>query len=97
MTSKPKYTQIKTIPLVILCLIVFGIGYFMVEFISVSERPLFGMTFHIVIGCLLMAISLIVVVVTLKRVFFPKKKRKNKNPPIFLDDEKHKTKQTRDI
>lgn len=96
MTTKPKYTQIKTVPLVILCLIVFGIGYFMVEFLSTGERPLLGMTFHIVIGCLLMSIATIVLVITLKRHFFPKKKRKGKRP-IFLDEDKRKTKQTRDI
>lgn len=74
------------------CILAFGIGYFMVEFISTSENPPLGMTFHVIVGFLLMCISVIVVGVELKKMFFPKKKKKGR-PPVFLDHEK-KTKQS---
>lgn len=84
MSSFRRDKQNKMLTISVACILAFGIGYFMVEFISTRERPPLGMTFHIIVGCLLMAVSLIVLAVTAKKHFFPKKKKK-KSRPVFLD------------
>jgi hypothetical protein len=78
-----KNTMIKTC---VFWTLILGLGYFLVEFISEMDEPPLGMTFHIVVGCLLMAVSGIILFVKLKRYFFPKRK-KNRSRPVFLDKE----------
>lgn len=79
------------IPIIAASIVVFGIGYYILEFISTRERPPLGTTFHVILGCLLMCVSLIVLVLELKAVFFPKKRKKKGSRPVFLDSD-HKTK-----
>jgi len=66
--------------------VVLGIGCWMLFVISRSFKPLLGNTFHILVGCVLIAVSSLVLFVTLKNHFFPKKKRK-RSGVVFLEDE----------
>lgn len=81
--AERKNTMIKT---VLFWTLVLALGYFLVEYVSEMDDPPLGMTFHIIVGCLLIAIALIVLFVKLKKYFFPKKK-KNRTRPTFLKDE----------
>lgn len=76
------------ISIIAVCIVVFGIGYYILEFISTRERPPLGTTFHVILGCLLMCVSLIVLALELKAVFFPKKRKKKGSRPVFLDSDK---------
>lgn len=90
--STRKDKQNKTVGIIAGCIVAFGIGYFMVEFISTRERPPLGMTFHVIVGCLLMCLSVIMICVELRKIFFPKKKKKKGSRPVFLDpDQKAKS------
>lgn len=79
-----KEIENRTFSITAACLVAFGIGYFMVEHISIRERPPMGKTFHIIVGCLLIALSVIVMAMVIQVRFFPKK-RKKKSRPVFLD------------
>lgn len=69
-----------------ICVVLLGIGYFMVEHLSKRESPPLGLTFNVIVGFLLISIAAIVLAVTLKNYFFPKK-RKKQSRPIFLDED----------
>jgi len=71
--------------------VVLAIGCYMLFVISRSFKPVFGNTFHILVGCTLIAISSLVLAVTLKNYFFPKKRKKRSNV-VFLEDELRKLK-----
>jgi uncharacterized integral membrane protein len=45
----------------------------------------FGPTFHVILGCSLMGISIAYVIYTIKTIYFKKKNKKTK--PVFLADE----------
>ena len=89
--SRSRNKQNKFLSIAAGCILAFAIGYFMVEFISTREKPPLGMTFHVIVGCLLMCISAIVFFVQGKQLLFPKKKKKKGSKPVFLDKE-HKIK-----
>ncbi|WP_396168217.1 hypothetical protein [Flavobacterium sp.] len=64
--------------------IVFGIGYYILNVVSkIYEVPL-GLTFHVVFGCTLMAISGIYIGYTTKQLLFPKKRKRTKR--VYLDE-----------
>ena len=73
-------------------IVVMGLGYYMLNYIATWERPPLGVTFHIVLGCALIAISFIVIAVTVKHKYFPKKKAR-KSRHVFLDDTLKKSKE----
>jgi len=73
------------------CVVVFGVGYYVLNHISNRENPPLGNTFHILVGCILMAVSALVLLVTIRKHFFPKKK-KSRKPPVFLDKDYDKNK-----
>ena len=73
----------QTLKITIICIIVFIAGYYALNHISNREKPPLGNTFHIITGCGLMAISVLVLSVVLKKHFFPKKRKKNTH--TFLD------------
>ncbi|MFC6876846.1 hypothetical protein [Flavobacterium myungsuense] len=50
------------------------------------ENPFLGNTFHIILGCILMAVSTLIIVITVKKEFFPKKRKRTNH--VFLDDQK---------
>ena len=62
----------------------FGIGYIFLNVVSgIFEVPL-GITFHVILGCTLMAISGIYIGYTIKQLYFTKKRKRSKR--IYLDD-----------
>lgn len=72
-------------------LIALALGCYMLFIVSKSFKPFLGNTFHILMGCIFIAVSGLVLFVTLKNYFFPKKKRKRSNV-VFLEDELRKKK-----
>jgi len=62
----------------------FFIGYYLLTYVSSAEKPPLGATFNIVLGCSIMAVSAIVLVNTIKKVFFPKKRSRTKH--VFLHE-----------
>jgi hypothetical protein len=74
----------RSLVLIIISLVVFGIGYYILDEVSTwFEIPL-GNTFYVILGCSLMAISGVFVIYTIKETFFKKKKKRIKQ--VFLND-----------
>ena len=71
--------------LIVLYVAVLALGYYMLDHIATWEDPPLGNTFHIVIGCILMAGSALMLIKLLRARYFPKKKKK-RDRPIFLDE-----------
>lgn len=83
MSSRRERRKKKFILIFISC-IVFGIGYIFLNVVSgIFEVPL-GITFHVILGCTLMAISGIYIGYTIKQLYFTKKRKRSKR--IYLDD-----------
>ncbi len=61
-------------------------GYYVLNYVATIENILPGPVFYIITGCLMMAVSFIVIAAKLKEMYFPKK-RKKKSKPVFLDDQ----------
>ncbi len=74
----------KKLLLVLLSCFVFGIGYYFLNEISTWFEVPLGVTFHVIFGCSLMAISGIYIGYTLKQLFFTKRRKRTKH--IYLDD-----------
>ena len=74
----------KKILLIFLSCFVFGIGYIFLNVVSGIYNVPLGITFHVIFGCTLMAISGIYIGYTLKQLFFTKKRKRTKR--IYLDD-----------
>lgn len=74
-----------------LCVIMFAVGYVLLEWVSVRENPVLGNTFHIVAGYLLMAVALVgtgLIVRYLYRLKLRQKRKKSGSKVVFLDDKK---------
>jgi hypothetical protein len=70
--------------LIFVSCIVFGIGFYFLNVVSgIFEVPL-GVTFHVVFGCTLMAVSGLYIGYTLKQLFFTKHKKRTAR--IYLED-----------
>ena len=72
--------------LILVSTIVLAIGYYALNHISNREKPPLGNTFYIIVGCAMIAISSLVILVTLKKILFPKKKRTSKGQVFLKDD-----------
>ena len=83
MSSRRERRRKKFILIFVNC-IVFGIGYYFLNEVSTWFEVPLGVTFHVVFGCTLMAISGIYIVYTLKQLYFTKKRKRTKR--IYLDD-----------
>jgi hypothetical protein len=83
MSSRRERKKKKLILVFVSCF-VFGIGYYFLNEISTWFEVPLGVTFHVIFGCTLMAISGIYIVYTLKQLFFTKKRKRTKR--IYLDD-----------
>jgi Zn-dependent membrane protease YugP len=81
-----KVKSIFNIKIILICIAFFILGYYLLNHVSVMEKPFLGNTFHIILGCVLMSVSILVFVITIKKEFFPKKRKKTSH--IFLDDQK---------
>ena len=88
--SHSKESKIKDFKLILICLVAFVFGFFLLEYISTLEKPPLGAIFNIIVGCILMAVSTLFIVLTIKKLFF-KKKKKNKTRNVFLKDQQPKT------
>lgn len=75
--------------LMILSCFVFVLGYYLFDVVSRWYKVPLGLTFYVVTGCTLMAVSGIYLVYTINKVFFTKKKKRTKH--IFLDDNSKKS------
>lgn len=84
--SSRKERKKKKLILVFISCFIFGIGYYFLEVVSRIFKVPLGVTFHVVLGCTLMAISGIYIVYTLKQLYFTKKRKRTKR--IYLDDSK---------
>ena len=69
---------------VLVCLVAFALGYYILNYVAALEKPPIGATFNIVLGCKIIAVSLLILVYTIKRQYFPKKRKRTRH--IFLDD-----------
>ena len=76
----------RNLKIMAICVVAFGLGYYILNYISRMEKPFLGNTFHIVFGCVLMAVSSLVFGYITKKQFFPKKRKRTKQ--VFLEDVK---------
>lgn len=82
--SSRKERKKKKLLLIIVSCFVFGIGYYILNEVSTWYEVPLGVTFHVILGCTLMASSGIYVVYTIKKVFFTKRSKRTRH--IYLDD-----------
>lgn len=75
----------KNLVLVLLSLVVFAIGFYVLEVISRGFDLYLGNTFYVILGCTLMAISVVFIIYTIKETYFKKKKKRVKQ--VFLKDD----------
>ena len=86
-SSKNRKTKrIQNIKIILICIVFFILGYYLLNHVSAQEEPFLGNTFHILLGCILMAISILIIGITVKKEFFPKKRKRTNH--VFLDDQK---------
>jgi len=83
MSSRREKKRIKLLLVFASCFI-FGIGYYILNEVSTWFEVPLGVTFHVVLGCTLMAVSGIYIIYTLKKLYFTKKRKRSKR--IYLDD-----------
>jgi biotin transporter BioY len=88
--SKKKHIKNKFGSIVLGCVAVFALGWFLLNHVATWEKPPLGNTFHIVFGCIFIAISLIVLGFAIKFRYFPGKKKKKSSRPVFLKEIDHK-------
>ncbi len=72
------------IALIIISCFLFGIGYYLFDVVSRWYKVPLGVTFYVVTGCSLMAVSCVYTSYAIKKLYFTKKKKRTKH--IFLDD-----------
>jgi hypothetical protein len=83
MSTRRERKKLKLLLIFISC-ILFGIGYYFLNEVSrIHEVPL-GVTFHVVFGCTLMAISGVYIGYTLNQLLFSKKTKRTKR--VYLDE-----------
>lgn len=89
MESKIKNTAIKVV-LLLLCVPMFLLGDYLLNDYSTRYEVFLGSTFHIILGCALMASSVVYVLFIIKRFFFPKRKKRKHSKPVFLKNDEEK-------
>ena len=72
--------------LIFISCIIFGIGYYFLDVVSKIYKVRLGLTFHVLFGCTLMAVSGLYIGFTIKQMYFTKKRKRTKR--IFLKDVK---------
>lgn len=85
--KKRKGKGFLNIYIILFSIVLFGLGYYVLNHISTMEKPFLGNTFHIVLGCTLMAISVLLFVIAVKKQFFPKKRKRTNH--VFLENQKN--------
>ena len=84
MSTRKERKKNKLLLMLVSCF-VFGLGYYILNEVSTWYEVPLGITFHVVLGCTLMASSGIYFVYTMKRVFFTKRSKRTKH--IYLKDD----------
>jgi hypothetical protein len=79
-----KVRKKRNIIIILVCIVAFLLGYYLLNYVAAMEKPPLGVTFNIVLGCTIMATTAIVCIYTIKKQFFPKKKKRTRH--VFLDD-----------
>ena len=74
----------KKVLLILVSCLVFGLGFYILYEVSTWHEVPLGITFHVILGCTLMASSGIYIVYTIKRVFFTKRTKRTKH--VYLQD-----------
>ena len=69
---------------ILVCIMAFLVGYYLLNYVASMEKPPLGATFNIVLGCVIMAVTTIVFVYTVKKQYFPQKRKRTKH--VFLDE-----------
>ncbi len=82
--SSRKEKKRKKLFYIFLCFFVFGIGYYFLNEVSTWYNVPLGVTFHVVFGCTLMAISGIYIGYTINQLYFTKRVKRSKK--TYLDD-----------
>jgi glucose uptake protein GlcU len=80
----------KNLVLVLLSLVVFWVGYYVLEVISRGFDLYLGNTFYVILGCSLMAIPGVFIIYIIKETYFIKKKKRVKQ--VFLKDDSKENK-----
>lgn len=70
--------------IILFSIVAFFLGYYILNYVAALERPPIGATFNIILGCTIIAVSLLILIFTIKKQYFPKKRRRTKH--IFLDE-----------
>jgi len=83
MSSRRERKKIKLLLILVSCF-VFGIGYYFLNEVSTWFEVPLGVTFHVILGCSLMAISGIYIGYTINQLYFTKKRKRTKR--VYLDD-----------
>lgn len=83
MEGKFKNIAIKVV-LIILCIPLFLLGDFLLNDFSTRYQVFLGLTFHVILGCTLMAGSVVYILFTIKIFFFQKEKKGNVQNHLFL-------------
>ena len=79
-----KERKIKKMLLILVSCFVFALGYYILNEVSTWHEVPLGITFHVILGCTLMASSGIYIIYTIKQVFFTKRSKRTRH--IYLDD-----------
>lgn len=82
--SSRKERKKKKLLLIFVSCFVFGIGYYILNEVSTWFEVPLGVTFHVILGCSLMAISGIYIGYTIKQLYFTKKRKRTRR--VYLDD-----------
>jgi uncharacterized membrane protein YdjX (TVP38/TMEM64 family) len=69
---------------ILVCIMAFLIGYYLLNYVASMEKPPLGSSFNIVLGCTIMAITSIIFTYTVKKQYFAKKRKRIKH--VFLND-----------
>ena len=70
--------------IILVCIAAFSLGYYILNYVAALEKPPIGATFNIVLGCTIIAVSLLILIYTIKRQYFPKRRKRTRH--VFLDD-----------
>jgi hypothetical protein len=80
----------KKLLLILVSCFVFGIGYYFLNEVSTWFEVPLGVTFYVILGCSLMAISGIYIGYTINQLFF--KKKSNRTKRVYLDEKSEEQK-----
>jgi hypothetical protein len=89
MEKKLRNKVIKAV-LIILCIPLFILGKFLLNDLSTRYQVFLGPTFHVILGCTLMASSSVYFFYMMNKMLFRKRKRSRSSKPHFLKKEREK-------